>query len=318
MRLVLAGLLGAAIGCTGSRTKLYPAGSGQDDGHGLLAQASHRFLTSGDGEEDLYAASQRQKRHDSELEGALGGAAYGGAGYAGYVVPPWPTPAADRKPKYNQIAGLSGAIEGSVTWRGALPSKVPSACGDRAPLRIAANRAVGDVLVYIERVQIGRTLPYDGRPASVGGLIVKRGCALWPSVQIVTPLPAPLAIHSDATATQLRVTPPSGAPRPYELDQGGHVALQVEPGLTRVDAEDGSLAAAWVLAIDTPYYAFTDDRGRFRIDELGTGTYDVTIWVPPLPMVARGALTYGPPKIVRRTVKVEGARPARIDIALGR
>ena len=41
--------------------------------------------------------------------------------------------------------------------------------------------------------------------------------------------------------------------------------------MTRVDSEDGKLGAAWVIGLDTPYYAITDDAGRFRIDELATG-----------------------------------------------
>jgi hypothetical protein len=73
-----------------------------------------------------------------------------------------------------------------------------------------------------------------------------------------------------------------------------------------------------VIGLDTPYYALTDDRGRFRLDELATGTYEVTVWQPPVPALAGGALVYGAPIVAKRTVRVEGARTARLDVALGR
>ena len=137
---------------------------------------------------------------------------------------------------------------------------------------------------------------------------MKRGCALLPAIQIATPLPAALSINGDAKRARLRITPPAGAPKPAELQEGGRVSVQLVAGVTKVDADDGSLTAAWVLAIDTPYYAITDDRGRFRLDELAAGTYDVSIWT------AAG----GTPTLVHRTVTVAAGKPARLDVAIGR
>jgi hypothetical protein len=171
--------------------------------------------------------------------------------------------------------------------------------------------------VTIEHVAIGRALPSFGRPASVGGVVVKRGCALAPALQIVTPLPAALAIHGDRRASRLRVTRPGDA-QPLDLQPAGRVVVPAQPGVTRIEAEDGSLAAAWIVAQDTPYYAITDDAGRFRIDELAAGSYDVTLWRPALPAVAGGKLVYGAPVTVHRTVRVDAARPARLDVALER
>ncbi|HEX2691461.1 MAG TPA: carboxypeptidase-like regulatory domain-containing protein, partial [Kofleriaceae bacterium] len=184
-------------------------------------------------------------------------------------------------------------------------------------VRVGAHNAVSGMLIYIEHVEVGRTLPSYGQPARVGGTIVKRGCALAPVVQIVTPLPAGLAIHGDATGVTLRVTQPGGV-QPLELAEAGRVLLQAQPGLTRIDAADDSLGAAWVIAADTPYYAITDDRGRFRIDELAAGTYDVTFFGPPLAGTANGKLVYGPPVITHRSIKVDPDRPARLDVVLGR
>lgn len=313
------------------RSRMYPAGTDRDDGYGDLAQMSARlYLNNGS---DAPFAPRRHRRARPDVD-AYGGDAYGGAsdpvddqasdavdlGYSPGGAPIFPalqngTPAPPTR--YTPTAGLTGAIEGTVRWRGAPPPPVATACGAIAPaLRIAANRAVAGVLVYIERVDVGRTLPAVGRAATVGGIVTKRGCAFAPALQILAPLPAELTIHGDATEARLRIVLPGGALQPLELQPAGHVVVPAQAGVTRIEADDSSLGAAWVVAAGTPYYAITDELGRFRLDELATGSYDVTFWQPPLPTVAGDKLVYGAPVVVHRTIKVEPAHPVHVDLAL--
>jgi hypothetical protein len=95
------------------------------------------------------------------------------------------------------------------------------------------------------------------------------------------------------------------------------VKLEAPAGVTRIDADDGSIASAWLVAIESPYYAITDDAGRFRIDELAPGSYDVTI-MQPAATTARtdGTLAAGPPIVVHRTVRVDVGRPTRLDVVV--
>ena len=316
--------IAALVACGApQRSGMYPAGSDKDDGYGDLAQKSAQLLI-GDGSDAALLAPRRGHRARSEGD-AYGGDPYGGEMYGGDAygatgpvgtAPPGPPSAPVQR--YTPAVGLTGAIEGTVTWRGALPRPLTTACGafDNPGVHVAANRAVAGVLVYIEHVEFGRTLPTLGdRPVSVGGIVTKRGCALAPALQILTPLPANLTIHGDATEIKLRVTLPGGA-RPFELQPAGRVVVAAQPGVTRIEADDDSLAAAWVIASNTPYYALTDERGRFRIDELAAGTYDLTFWQPPLATTASGKVRYGAPVIVHRSIKVDPARPTRIDVAL--
>ncbi len=252
---------------------------------------------------------------------AYGGAAYGGAAYAGWVVPQWTYTAPVRAPRYNVIGGLGSALEGTVTWQGPPAVKVSSVCGpiDNSTLRVGTDKAARGVIVYIEKVEVGRATPYYTRPASVGGVVSKRGCALVPAAQIVAPLPGGLTIHGDEQRAKLRVvTGGKAAPSTHELQEAGIVQLEIKHGVTRVEADDGKLAPAWVLGLDTPYYAITDDAGRYRIDELAQGTYEVTFWHPPVATgKPDGTFMFGAPVVAKRTVRVSG-RSSQLSVGIGR
>jgi hypothetical protein len=318
-------LIAALVACgSPQRSRMYPAGSDKDDGYGDLARMSAR-LSIGGGSASPFAA-HRARRARPEAD-PYGGDPYGGASYGDATTDTGAPIALTLQgngsalrappPRYVPTTGLTGAIEGTVTWRGDPPPQLTTACGpiENPGIRVAANRGVAGVLVYIEHVEIGRTPPSVGRTPTIGGIITKRGCALGPALQILTPLPAELAIHGDATEVKLRVTLPGGS-RPFDLQPAGRVVVTAQPGVIRVEADDDSLSPAWVVAASTPYYALTDERGRFRLEELAPGTYEVTFWQPPLATTVNGKLVYGAPVVVHRPVKVDLARPARLDLAL--
>ena len=125
-------------------------------------------------------------------------------------------------------------------------------------------------------------------------------------------MPATLMIHGDVQRASVKVQPPAGDAKAFDLQEAGVVDVELEPGVTRVDAER---AAAWIVAVDTPYYAITDDAGRFRLDELAPGIYEITFWQAPVP---DGNGTYGTPIVVHRTVKVEAKVPARLSVSIGK
>ena len=321
LRVTSALVIGAiACGGSGQQQPLYGAGTEKDEGHGVLARASAKLMTGTDVETEGFAPRNVSGRdgYGGDSYGMYGGGAYGGQSYASYVAPPWGYPSVNRTPSYTQKSGLASSIEGQISWRAATP-KLTSSCGVIKPLDISAERAVAGVLIFIERVTIGRVLPHtsgEQRPSTVGGVVIKRGCAFVPAVQVVTPVPASLTVHGDSKHTRIRVTTPDGAPKESDLNEGGRVSVQAKVGVTRIEAEDGGFGAAWVVGVDTPYYAITDDHGRFRIDELAPGTYEVSIWQPPVPTVNAGKLVYGAPVIVKKSIKV-GAGTARLDLTLG-
>lgn len=190
-------------------------------------------------------------------------------------------------------SGLPGAIEGTIAWA-APPPRGPCS-GPRT------------ALVFIDSYTAGRSPPPYGR--SNPGVIAKRGCALMPVAQLVPSSPAVVTIHGDAAHASVQVTAPDASHASYAIEEAGVVQVELQPGVTRVDGD--GLAPAWIVAVDTPYYTMTDDAGRFRLDELEPGTYDITIWAPP-------ATAAGAPVVAHRNIRVDGKSPTQVRVTLGR
>jgi hypothetical protein len=319
-----------AIACGGSQqVPLAKGGDEKDDGAGDLARASIRLRTEDGSASAGFDDSPRGRptvdyptlMGDSYGGDPYGGMAYGGVGYANWVIPQWSYAPPNRGPKYNiSPTPLSGAIEGTVTWSGAAPGPLASACGaiENPTLHVGSDKAARGVVVYIEKVTTGRALPYYTRPVTVGGTVAKRGCAFVPAAQVISPLPGGLAIHGDSASTRIRITTEQGKPLTKDLQEGSFVQIEAQPGITRVESEDGRVASAWVIGVETPYFAITDDAGRYRIDELAPGSYDLTFFQAPVAAAGpNNTFTYGNPVIVHRTVTV-GAKTAQLSLTLGR
>ena len=304
-------LLVVLAACGGHRyATLSHAGDEHDEGAGLLARASQRLYT-----DDPIVAPPEAASPGASASTA---ATYGGATYAGMQLQ-WTYSTPNRVPTYSIASGLTGTLEGTVSWAGVTPPRIATACGTIAnpSLRIGAGHALGGVLVYIAKVSTGRPLPFYARPLDVGGLVEKRGCTLEPVAQVVTPLPAALQVQGDAAAVQLRVTPAAGAATVRALEAGGLVRVPLEAGITEVASANGTLSHAWAIAITSPYYAITDDAGHYRIDELAPGTYDVTFWQAPIARTAAdGTITYGAPIVLHRKVQIGARGAAVLHVAL--
>ncbi|MCX5747356.1 MAG: carboxypeptidase-like regulatory domain-containing protein [Proteobacteria bacterium] len=327
--------IAATVAChppTPGRPLARPGATGMDtltdDGAGALARLSIGWRRDEHDDVDDHATVD-----DRYVDPAsVGGDPYGGRAYAAWRAPSY-TNAPSRLSTYVVASNLKGVVEGRITWQGAAPMKLPTPCGlvDNPSLHVDAARGLAGTLVYIEKVTTGRLASSAslGRPAVVGGELFKRGCALVPTAQIAAPGPIRLAIHADTSAT-LHVVPPihvgtiGGAgtiggtilPSDLTLQDAARGAVSLASGVTRI--EGVGLVPAWVMVLDTAYFAITDDAGRFRIDELAAGTYGLTIWHAPIVTATGTTLAFDAPIVAHRTIVVADGRPARVDVALGR
>ena len=51
---------------------------------------------------------------------------------------------------------------------------------------------------------------------------------------------------------------------------------------------------SWAIAIENPYYAFTDSNGKFFIDDIPPGTYTVQAWHPSVRQVITQTVVINP------------------------
>jgi hypothetical protein len=334
-----AGAIALAGAChhTPKTTKLAAAGTNADDGSGLLAKASVKFLTS----EDEGGFEPEQQRTGGYYDGYYGGYynsfTYGGFGgdgygesflYAGYQpYMQYQTPS--RTPEYGVVYATAdaGGIEGTVTWPKppAHPATFagPGSCGtlDNDSVVLGAGNTVVGAVVYLEKIVTGRGAPFGSKPLFVGGTLEQRGCRLMPRVQIAGPLPAQLVIsNDDDLRTTLAVTKlgDGGARVEYPLEPGGSKSMGVmSAGVTKIEDTAAGLAPAWVISANHPYFTLTDDQGRFRIDDVIAGDYNLIVWqAPVITGVVNGAVQYGEPVVVTKKVTVKKVTATKLKIDL--
>ncbi|HVV84237.1 MAG TPA: hypothetical protein VHE35_14290 [Kofleriaceae bacterium] len=320
----------ALAGCAGARNDwpLPPAGSGSDDGAGQLAQASVQLRLEGGDDDDNNNDAQdtpppREGRAaifgtwaggagygaDPSLSGSVYGldGSAGGAMYAYGSGPPFGITGPSLPPRTD---GGAAAVVGVVTWRGDRGIAWPAGC---AGARVAhAGGATEGALVYLANAPL-RHGPFDDeRWTPARGAIEADGCALWPPAQMVGPAPGMVDVEN-ASAEPLSMTIGSAA---VELEPGADWRLPVQQvGVIRVDA--GTRAPAWVLGENHDYFTVTDALGRFALDGVPAGTYDLVVWYPPLVRAMDGDRPqWTDATAIHRRVTVGATGAVRVAVAL--
>jgi hypothetical protein len=202
--------------------------------------------------------------------------------------PPTPPGAA---PPYT-IGSLDGA--GSIAGRVSSPplpaaSASTSACGTQtAPgLDRSHSGAVTGALVFIDGIRAGKP-PGDARPVDTG----IRGCRFEPHLALLPRLGAELAIHNDDPIRHEIVVAwvgPDGASAPERLAsipmplEGQRFAIPIDrPGLVRLECALHPGEIGWAFAPPHPYHAVSGTGGRFELDGVAPGRYEVVAWHPPI------------------------------------
>jgi hypothetical protein len=325
-----------ACGGRSSKPTLGAPGTDADDGAGQLASASSQILVGG-GDDDTGFAPDRRAAYDASAEygaygyggGMYGGGAYGGGLYGGYLYgayAPYATLATTPANPPNPYSGVGitdgGAITGTVRWP--RPPSAPAVlslpgCGELANPTLAIGHAagVGDTVVYLARVDRGRAVPVAGRMIQVGGAVERRGCALAPTVQVATPVPTSLTIiNADGGPIGVLVGV-AGKEAKLAIDDGMSRSTPLAAGPARIADDAGALIPAWVVGVSHPYYTLTDGEGRFRIDDVPPGAYDLVVWHAPVVVgVKDGRIVATAAVEVRRSVIVKTSSATVVGVDL--
>jgi plastocyanin len=180
-----------------------------------------------------------------------------------------------------------GSISGTISVSGPIPNlpkrpvnKDPKVCGTTArgsqQLLVGTGGGLKNAVVIIEGVKRGKAVP----AAFTSPEIDQKNCEYSPHV-IVMPVSAEIAVrNSDPVLHNIHF---------YQNDESlFNIAQPTENQVNKKKLEKAGMVYAecdvhgWmqghVAVVDSPYYAITDEQGRFNIADLPPGTYKVKIW----------------------------------------
>jgi len=193
----------------------------------------------------------------------------------------------------------SGTVIGTVDPT-ALPAIDDSAheceTGRKTPPRSRA------ALVWIAGLDSGKALPIEKR-ADLGS----EDCGLDPSI-VATTVGSTINVYNDDAALHRFVfkgKPVDSAVTMPFFNTGQVVAserLTKRVGFVDVVCTRHPWSHATIAVFDQPYFAVTDERGRFSLDSVPPGSYTLMVWRPDLN------------KPLERKIQVTGQHTTSLDI----
>ena len=204
---------------------------------------------------------------------------------------------------YSETAvAKGGALTGSLAFKGAPPkadqvliSKDNHHCGDGFvvpdPLRIGAAGELADAVVALKGIT-------EGKPwaeAATAPKVVQARCLFAPFVQ-VAPKGAELTIlNEDPLLHNIHAYEIIGRARRTLFNiaqpQAGQVdrhALKLRRGsVVELDCDAHNWMSAWIYTSEHPYAVVGDDEGRFAMEDIPPGDYEVIAWHPVLGEITR-------------------------------
>lgn len=182
-----------------------------------------------------------------------------------------------------------GTISGTVKWSGPLPrpleytvNKDPQICDpeskktvDLERLIVGSQGGVADTIVYLRNVTSGKAfdLPEPRRHLD------QVHCRYVPHILLV-PQDAALQMQSsDATLHTIHMEGAATFNLPFPFTHQVTSRNMSTAGLVHIQCNGGHVwMNADMMVAPHPYYAVTDDSGKFEFTDVPPGTYEIVAW----------------------------------------
>lgn len=182
-----------------------------------------------------------------------------------------------------------GAIAGTVKWSGPTPhlaalviNKDQQICDPNAQktrdlerLIVGSDGGVANTVVFLKDISEGKAmdLPQQRR------VLDQRHCRYEPHLLLV-PVSATLEMKSsDATLHTIHMDGAATYNLPFPFPNQVIEREMPTPGLVNVRCNGGhTWMNAEMLVVRHPYYAITDERGRFELSDVPPGEYALMAW----------------------------------------
>jgi len=181
-----------------------------------------------------------------------------------------------------------GSLIGNVKYDGKVPGAKPlkmdadPVCGSSHEGKVLSESFIVDDELNLKNVLVWlKDVNYDGPTESETAILDQKGCIYTPHVMAVMKDQKVLIKNSDATLHNIHSMAKVNEQFNFAMPK---VVKEKEASFDKVEepfyikCDVHPWMKAWVLVQDHPYFAVTDDKGNFRIDNIPPGTYEVVAW----------------------------------------
>jgi Polysaccharide lyase family 4, domain II len=182
-----------------------------------------------------------------------------------------------------------GTISGTVKWSGPVPkeldfpiTKDPQICAPDGNKTVSLERlivgpegGVANTIVYLKNVSAGKAMELPEQKRHLD----QRRCRYIPHILLV-PQDAELQMQSsDATLHTIHMDGAASYNLPFPFTNRITARTMSSPGLVNLRCNGGHVwMNAEMMVVPHPYYAVTDESGRFTFTGVPPGTYQIVAW----------------------------------------
>lgn len=141
---------------------------------------------------------------------------------------------------------------------------------------IGAEGQLANVFVYLKEAPAGTAVPKDAAPAQ----LVQHGCMYSPRVQGLFPEQELEVVNDDPTLHNVRCLARSN--RPFNLGQPAKGKrtkfFTTAEKAIKFKCDVHPWMSAYIFVMDHPFFAVSDEEGKFTIDGLPAGKHTFVAW----------------------------------------
>ncbi|MGA2103715.1 MAG: carboxypeptidase-like regulatory domain-containing protein [Candidatus Sulfotelmatobacter sp.] len=232
-----------------------------------------------------------------------------------------------------------GTISGSVKWAGPVPhnldfpiTKDPQVCdpdskktADLERLVIGPGGGVANTVVYLKNITSGKAMDLPEQRRHLD----QKHCRYIPHILLVPKDGTLSMMSSDATLHTIHMDGAATYNLPFPFPDRVTSRTMQTPGLVSLRCNGGHVwMNAEMFVAPHPYYAVTDESGRFQFTDVPPGTYQIVAWHEGWGLAGK-ANTYDvltersvqrpvftQPKTWEKSVTVSGNGSANVDFVL--
>jgi plastocyanin len=214
-----------------------------------------------------------------------------------------------------------GVLVGRVRFSGEPPKGEPLAvrknvdvCGEHKPFQaliLGPSKGVKGTVVALEGIERGKRAP-ELELDNAKCLFVPHVSAVMAGAKVRIRNSDPVLHNTHGFHERLTVFNIALPTKDQIVDVTQRIK---KPGVVEVVCDAHTHMRAWMVVRDNPYFAVSDDDGRFRIDDIPPGRYRVTAWHEGWLVTGKdkdGRPLYDPPRVLTQEVTV----PARGEVAV--